>query len=107
LSSGIAAGIEQARNSYHQFGQGLEGYGKRFGADYADGVNGIITGHVLMRACPERPAPEAERGKSRLNKRYFLGGVLAGCVLGGVLMAVTFHWDKFLWWVSHGFRFQK
>jgi hypothetical protein len=42
-----------------------------------------------------------------LNKRYFLGGVLAGCVLGGVLMAVASHWDKFLWWVSHGFRFQK
>jgi hypothetical protein len=38
-----------------------------------------------------------------LNKRYFLGGVLAG----GVLMAVASHWDKFLWWVSHGFRFQK
>ena len=35
LSSGFVAGIQQARNSYHEFGQGMEGYGKRIGAAYA------------------------------------------------------------------------
>ena len=50
LSSAIGAGIEQARNSYHEFGQGMEGYGKRFGAQYADGVNGVLIGGVLMHA---------------------------------------------------------
>jgi hypothetical protein len=49
LSSAITAGIEQARNSYHQFGQGMEGYGKRFGAQYADAVNGVIIGGVIMQ----------------------------------------------------------
>jgi len=49
LSSAIAAGIEQARNSYHEFGQGMEGYGKRFGAQYADAVNGVIIGGVIMQ----------------------------------------------------------
>jgi hypothetical protein len=49
LSGAIAAGIEQARNSYHKFGQGMEGYGKRFGAGYADAVNGIIIGGVIMQ----------------------------------------------------------
>ena len=49
LSSVIAAGIEQARNSYHEFGHGMEGYGKRFGAQYADGVNGVIIGGVIMQ----------------------------------------------------------
>ena len=49
LSSAITAGIEQARNSYHQFGQGMEGYGKRFGAQYADTVNGVIIGGVIMQ----------------------------------------------------------
>src|ERR1700722_16268584 len=49
LSSAIAAGIEQARNSYHEFGQGMEGYGKRFGTQYADAVNGIIIGGVIMQ----------------------------------------------------------
>jgi len=50
LSSAIAAGIEQARNSYHQFGQGIEGYAKRFGAQYADSVNGVIIGGVIMQS---------------------------------------------------------
>jgi len=50
LASAITAGIEQARNSYHEFGQGMEGYGKRFGADYLDQVNGVIIGHVLMQS---------------------------------------------------------
>ncbi|MGA2736987.1 MAG: carboxypeptidase-like regulatory domain-containing protein [Bryobacteraceae bacterium] len=49
LSSAITAGIEQARNSYHEFGQGMEGYGKRFGAQYADTVNGVIIGGVIMQ----------------------------------------------------------
>ncbi len=49
LFSAAAAGIEQARNSYHEFGQGMEGYGKRFGAQYADSVNGVIIGGVIMQ----------------------------------------------------------
>jgi hypothetical protein len=49
FSSAITAGIEQARNSYYQFGQGMEGYGKRFGAQYADTANGIIIGGVIMQ----------------------------------------------------------
>ena len=50
LSSVVTAGIEQARNSYHEFGQGTEGYAKRFGADYVDGVNGVLIGSVLMQS---------------------------------------------------------
>jgi hypothetical protein len=50
LSSAAVAGIEQARNSYYQFGQGMEGYAKRFGAQYADGVNGVIIGGVIMQS---------------------------------------------------------
>jgi hypothetical protein len=49
LSSALAAGIQQARNSYYEFGQGTEGYAKRFGAQYADTVNGIVIGGVVMQ----------------------------------------------------------
>jgi hypothetical protein len=49
LSSALTAGIEQARNTYYQFGQGTEGYAKRFGAQYADTVNGVIIGGVIMQ----------------------------------------------------------
>lgn len=50
LTGGIGAGIEQARNSYPEFGQGTEGYAKRFGALYADRVSGVFIGHVLTQS---------------------------------------------------------
>jgi hypothetical protein len=39
---GIVAGIRQADNSYPAFGQGMEGYAKRYGAAFADQVDGNI-----------------------------------------------------------------
>jgi hypothetical protein len=50
LGSGITAGIEQWHNTYPEFGQGMEGYSKRFGADYADAVSGVFIGHVLTQS---------------------------------------------------------
>ncbi len=39
---GIVAGIRQADNSYPGFGQGFKGYAKRYGAAFADQVDGNI-----------------------------------------------------------------
>ncbi|HUA85855.1 MAG TPA: carboxypeptidase-like regulatory domain-containing protein [Bryobacteraceae bacterium] len=50
ISTGLIAGIEQARNSYPEFGQGSEGFGKRLGAAYADRVSGVFIGHVVTHA---------------------------------------------------------
>lgn len=50
LSTGLSAGIEQARNNYPEFGQGTEGYAKRFGAAYANRVGHVVIGHVLTQA---------------------------------------------------------
>jgi hypothetical protein len=36
LNAGFNAGIDQAQDSDHSYGQGAEGYGKRFGASLAD-----------------------------------------------------------------------
>ncbi len=45
---GVVAGIRQAENSYPAFGQGMEGYGKRYGAAFADQVDGnIMVGGVF------------------------------------------------------------
>jgi hypothetical protein len=44
---GVTAGIQQAMNSYHQFGQGAEGFGKRFGADYGTALNHMVITSVL------------------------------------------------------------
>ena len=50
LRTGMIAGIEQARNSYNEFGQGTEGYAKRFGAQYANRVSSVMIGHVLTQS---------------------------------------------------------
>jgi hypothetical protein len=39
---GIVSGIRQAENSSPGFGQGMQGYGKRYGAAFADQVDGNI-----------------------------------------------------------------
>jgi len=69
LSSVVVAGIEQARNSYHQWGQGLEGFGKRFGADYADEVNGVIIGHGLMQSVFHQDPRYFYKGKGSFRSR--------------------------------------
>src|SRR6266481_2377238 len=44
---GITAGIQQSRNSYHQFGQGGEAYSKRFGAAYGTSATNLVFTSVL------------------------------------------------------------
>jgi Carboxypeptidase regulatory-like domain len=48
--AGIAfiAAFQQAGNSYPEFGQGMEGYGKRYGAFYATVVAGTFLGDAVM-----------------------------------------------------------
>lgn len=49
VATPLIAGIEQARNSYPEFGQGMEGYGKRLGAAYADRVTGVFVGRIVTQ----------------------------------------------------------
>ncbi len=48
VTTGIAAGIQQGRNNYPDFGQGVEGYAKRYGALYANHVSGAMIHHVVL-----------------------------------------------------------
>jgi carboxypeptidase family protein len=43
-----AAGVEQAQNHFAGYGQGAQGYGKRFGASYADTVTGTFIGGAIL-----------------------------------------------------------
>lgn len=53
---GLLAGISQAENSEPGYGQGAEGYGKRFGAAFADGtIENFMTGAVLPSLLHEDP----------------------------------------------------
>lgn len=47
-TAGIDAGIEQAQNSYPEYHQGFVGFAKRYGASYADTVDGSFWGNAVL-----------------------------------------------------------
>jgi hypothetical protein len=48
LLTGAVAGAQQANNSFSGYGQGAQGYGKRYGADYADAVTDTFIGSAIL-----------------------------------------------------------
>ena len=48
LSTGFVAGYEQAENNFSGYGQGAQGYGKRFGASFTDGFIGNMLGGAVL-----------------------------------------------------------
>jgi hypothetical protein len=48
LVTGAVAGGEQASNTFAGYGQGAQGYGKRFGANYADGFSDNMIGGAIL-----------------------------------------------------------
>ena len=48
VAAGMDAGISQAQNAFSGYGQGAQGYGKRFGAAYADQVSGVFWGNAVF-----------------------------------------------------------
>jgi hypothetical protein len=45
--NGIIAGVGQAQNNHKGFGQGVEGYGKRYGVSFADYGTGLLLANVV------------------------------------------------------------
>jgi hypothetical protein len=48
LITGMDAGISQAEDDFPEYGQGAEGYFKRFGASYADSFDGNLWGNAIL-----------------------------------------------------------
>ena len=48
VTAGVDAGIEQAEDSYPGYNQGALGFAKRYGASYADGVDGNFWGNAIL-----------------------------------------------------------
>lgn len=48
VSVSVSAGIDQARDRYHDYGQGMEGYGKRFAAAMARGDSNSFFGTFVL-----------------------------------------------------------
>jgi len=62
--TGAIAGIEQAANSYSGYGQGAQGYAKRYGASYADSAIGTFIGSAITAVAPQaRPTLFLQRNR--------------------------------------------
>lgn len=46
--TGVIAGIEQSQDVFNGYGQGAQGYAKRFGSAYADGVTSTFIGGAIL-----------------------------------------------------------
>jgi Carboxypeptidase regulatory-like domain len=75
LGTGIIAAAEQATDTFPGYGQGVEGYAKRYGAAYADDVLGRMIGSAILPSLIHQ------------DPRYFYKG--SGSVRSRVLYAVS------------------
>jgi len=48
IAVGGVAGIQQAQNNFKDYGQGAQGYAKRYGAAYGDFVSGTLIGAAVL-----------------------------------------------------------
>lgn len=72
---GGTAGVEQAQNHFAEYGQGAQGYAKRFGAGYADAFAGTFIGGAIFPSL------------FRQDPRYFYKGT--GSMQSRVLYAIA------------------
>jgi hypothetical protein len=70
VASGLLAGYGQATDEFEGYGQGMQGYAKRFGASYADSFDGAILGNavfpILLHEDPRYYAKRAGGWRKRL-----------------------------------------
>ncbi|HVC46249.1 MAG TPA: carboxypeptidase-like regulatory domain-containing protein [Terracidiphilus sp.] len=68
---GAVAGAEQYKNIFPGYGQGVQGYAKRYGAAYADDVAGRILGNALLPAVFHQDPRYFYKGTGSLHSRFF------------------------------------
>jgi carboxypeptidase family protein len=67
--AGGVAGIEQAQNHFAEYGQGAQGYGKRFGASYADATTGTLIGAAILPALLKQDPRYFYKGTGSITSR--------------------------------------
>lgn len=68
---GAIAGIQQSANAFSGYGQGAEGYGKRYGANYADIVTGTFIGGAILPSLLKQDPRYFYKGTGSRRSRLF------------------------------------
>ncbi len=71
LLAGVVSGIGQANDSYPEWGQGVQGYAKRYGAAYTDAFIGNFFGNAVLPALMHEDPRYFQKGTGNPTKRFF------------------------------------
>ncbi len=69
--AGVVAASEQAEDTFSGYGQGARGYGKRFGALYADGFSSTMLGQAIFPAIFHQDPRYFVKGTGSFRARAF------------------------------------
>jgi hypothetical protein len=67
--TGVVAGIGQAEDSYSEWGQGFQGYAKRYGAAYSDYFIGNFFGNAVLPSVMHEDPRYFQKGTGRATTR--------------------------------------
>jgi hypothetical protein len=70
IGVGMAAGMEQARNAYAGYGQGAEGYSKRFAAKFVDGRSSDFLTHAVFPSLLHQDPRYYYQGSGSVKSRF-------------------------------------
>jgi len=71
ITSGVYAGIEQADNTFSGYGQGMQGYTKRFAANYADTFIGTMISSAILPSVLKQDPRYFYKGTGTIRSRAF------------------------------------
>jgi hypothetical protein len=71
VGTGLLAGIGQAENDFQKYGQGAQGYGKRFGAQYADTFDGNMIASAIFPVLLRQDPRYYRLGTGGFQKRFW------------------------------------
>ncbi len=67
--AGFDAGLSQAQDDFPGYGQGAQGYAKRFGASYVDNFDGTILGNAIFPILLKQDPRYFRRGQGSFTSR--------------------------------------
>jgi len=101
--TGVTAGEQQAQNTFPAYGQGAQGYGKRFGASYADITSATLIGSAILPSLLKQDPRYFYKGTGSVGSRFLYAianavickgdnqhwqpnysGILGGMAAGGI-----------------------
>ena len=71
VASGLDAALDQAENNFPGYGQGAQGYFKRFGAGYADQFDGLLWGNAILPILLHEDPRYFRKGTGSFKRRLF------------------------------------